>query len=287
MRTPQTTIRMAAILAITAMCAAQAQGVQDLLPARYKTAGYVTVGSQQTVPPIEFRDPATLELIGAGVDLIREAGKRLGIEVRYAQAEYSALIPGVEARRFNIASGAISDTQEREEKLDFINYMSVGASILVNAEDNAKYKTLTDFCGKTMATLLGSRVIMGEVEKVSNQCVAQGKGAIRVEQLPAAPDARQQLDLRRVDGYLGDFPALVYMRRQIPGKYEIVGGNYLVIRYITSYGFAKNERDLLDAFKAALDDIKADGTYDAILQRWDLTGAALPELTVNLPASKR
>jgi len=245
------------------------------------------VGSQQTVPPVEFRDPGTLQLQGASVDLIREAGKRLGVEVRYAQAEYSALIPGIEAKRFDIASGAISDTVEREEKLDFINYLSVGASILVNAEDNDKYKTLADFCGKTMATLLGSRVIMGEVEKVSDQCVAEGKGAIRVEQLPAAPDARQQLDLRRVDGYLGDFPALVYMRRQIPGRYEIVGGNYLVIRYITSYGFAKGDRDLLDAFKAALDDMHADGTYATILQRWDLSGAALPELTVNLPASKR
>jgi len=266
---------------------AQAQDLSNLLPEDYKKAGFVSVGSQQTVPPIEFRDPQTLVLQGAGVDLLMEAGKRLGVEIRYAQAEYSALIPGIEAKRFDIASGAISDTEEREEKLDFINYMIAGASILIHAEDNDKYKTLVDFCGKTMATLLGSRVIMGEVEKVSDQCVADGKGAIEVEQLPSAPDARQQLDLRRVDGYLGDFPALVYMRQQIPDKYEIVGGNYKVVNYITSYGFAKDRTDLRDAFKAALDAMKADGTYDAIMARWDLSGVALTELTLNLPANKR
>jgi len=266
---------------------AQAQDLSNLLPEDYRKAGFVSVGSQQTVPPIEFRDPQTLVLQGAGVDLLMEAGKRLGVEIRYAQAEYSALIPGIEAKRFDIASGAISDTEEREEKLDFINYMIAGASILIHAEDNDKYKTLVDFCGKTMATLLGSRVIMGEVEKVSEQCVADGKGAIEVEQLPSAPDARQQLDLRRVDGYLGDFPALVYMRQQIPDKYEIVGGNYKVVNYITSYGFAKDRTDLRDAFKAALDAMKADGTYDTIMARWDLSGVALTELTLNLPANKR
>jgi len=265
----------------------QAQDLGNLLPDDYKKAGFVSVGSQQTVPPIEFRDPQTLELQGAGVDLLREAGKRLGVEIRYAQAEYSALIPGIEAKRFDIASGAISDTEEREEKLDFINYLMAGASILIHAEDNDKYQTLVDFCGKTMATLLGSRVIMGEVEKVSDQCVADGKGAIHVEQLPSAPDARQQLDLRRVDGYLGDFPALVYMKSQLPGKYEIVGGNYKVINYITSYGFPKDRTDLRDAFKAALDAIKADGTYDDIMTRWDLSGVSLSELTLNLPANKR
>jgi len=267
--------------------AAQAQDLGHLLPDDYKQAGYVSVGSQQTVPPIEFRDPQTLELQGASVDLLMEVGRRLGVEIRYAQAEYSALIPGIEAKRFDIASGAISDTEEREEKLDFINYMVAGASILIHEEDDDKYKTLTDFCGKTMATLLGSRVIMGEVEKVSDQCVADGKGSIDVEQLPSAPDARQQLDLRRVDGYLGDLPALVYMRQQLPGKYAIVGGNYKVINYITSYGFPKDRTDLRDAFKAALDAIKADGTYDTIMARWDLSGAALPEITLNLPANKR
>ncbi|UXM96079.1 ABC transporter substrate-binding protein [Bartonella sp. HY329] len=259
----------------------------SLLPEKYKKNGYVTIGSQQTVPPIEFRDPGTLKLKGASIDLINEVGTRLAVEFRYMQAEYSALIPGIEAKRFNIASGAISDTIEREAKLDFINYLSAGASILVRQDESAKFKTIDDFCGLTMATLLGSRVIMTAIETASEKCVANGKSAIKVEQLPSAPDARQQLDLKRVDGYLGDFPALAYMVQQMPGRYDIVDKNYVLVPYITSWGFPKNETGLRDAIKAAMDEMVADGTYKKILTEWGLEAAALPEITINFPASQR
>uniref|UniRef100_UPI0013D3491F transporter substrate-binding domain-containing protein n=1 Tax=Acinetobacter baumannii TaxID=470 RepID=UPI0013D3491F len=92
------------------------------------------------------------------------------------------------------ASGGISDTEEREEKLDFVNYMRSGGSILVREAEAAAYRTIDDFCGKATATLLGGRVIMTAVEQASARCLARGALAIRAEQLPSAPDARMQLD---------------------------------------------------------------------------------------------
>ncbi|MHC5308106.1 ABC transporter substrate-binding protein [Bartonella sp. LJL80] len=263
------------------------QEARSLLPETVKNKGYVTIGSQQTVPPIEFRDTKTLEVIGASVDLLHEVGKRLQIDIRFQQAEYSALISGIEANRFDIASGAISDTAEREEKLDFINYMMAGAAILVRLGEETSLKTINDFCGHKMATLLGSRVIMDAVDKASAQCIAQGRQPIEVDQLPSAPDARQQLDLKRVDGYLGDYPALVYMLQQMPARYAIASGNYILVPYTTSWGFAKNNPSLRDSFKAAMDEIYADGTYLAILKKWQLDGVALDRITVNMPANRR
>lgn len=263
------------------------QEARSLLPETVKNKGYVTIGSQQTVPPIEFRDTKTLEVIGASVDLLHEVGKRLQIDIRFQQAEYSALISGIEANRFDIASGAISDTAEREEKLDFINYMMAGAAILVRLGEETSFKTINDFCGHKMATLLGSRVIMDAVDKASAQCIVQGRQPIEVDQLPSAPDARQQLDLKRVDGYLGDYPALVYMLQQMPARYAIASGNYILVPYTTSWGFAKNNPSLRDSFKAAMDEIYADGTYLAILKKWQLDGVALDRITVNMPANRR
>ncbi|WP_164153232.1 transporter substrate-binding domain-containing protein, partial [Stenotrophomonas maltophilia] len=82
------------------------------------------------------------------------------LRLDYVQAEYAALIPGIEAGRFDVASGGISDTEEREEKLDFVNYMRSGGSSLVREAEAAAYRTIDDFCGKATATLLGGRVIM-------------------------------------------------------------------------------------------------------------------------------
>jgi polar amino acid transport system substrate-binding protein len=277
------------MLALVGLAAAiaRAQDAASLVPSDIRARGTLKVGSQQTFPPVEFREPGKQDVTGASADLLAEIAKRLNLRLEFVQAEYAALIPGIEANRFDVASGGISDTEEREEKLDFVNYMRSGGSILVRSDDPARYETIADFCGRSVATLLGSRVIMTAVEKASEACVAKGAQPIRAEQLPSAPDARMQLDLKRVDGYLGDFPALVYMRTQLPGRYNIVGGSYILTPYITSWGFAKNRAGLRDAVRKATQDMVADGAYKAIMTKWGLDGGGLAEITINLPASKR
>ncbi|UPG74767.1 ABC transporter substrate-binding protein (plasmid) [Roseomonas gilardii subsp. gilardii] len=282
-------IGTALLLAIPAAPPAQAQAADpaSLVPADIRARGTLRVGSQQTFPPVEFREPGKQDVTGASADLLVEIARRLNLRLEYVQAEYAALIPGIEANRFDVASGGISDTEEREEKLDFVNYMRSGGSILVRAADAERYRTIDDFCGRSVATLLGGRVIMAAVEAASARCVAAGRPPIRAEQLPNAPDARMQLDLNRVDGYLGDFPALVYMSSQFKGRYAIVGGNYMLTPYITSWGFAKGRSGLRDAVRAAAQAMLADGTYHRILTKWGVEGSALPEISVNLPASRR
>jgi polar amino acid transport system substrate-binding protein len=128
---------------------------------------------------------------------------------------------------------------------------------------------------------------MKALDAANKDCAAAGKEAFTVEQLPSAPDARAQLDLGRVDGYLGDFPALVYFVTNAPGNYAIVGGNYILTPYITSWAFSKENSALRDAVQKVTQEMLKDGTYAALLKKWGLEGGALPEITVNLPASKR
>ena len=292
MRKLMHTFRLTLLVAAATLswAAAQAQVVaaaQASLPADIKSRGTLRVGSQQTFPPVEFREPGKTEVTGASRDLLDEVSKRLGLKLEYIQSEYAGLISGVEADRFDVASGGISDTEEREQKLDFVNYMQSGGSILLLAANNDKLATIDDFCGKGVATMLGGRTIMTAVEAASKRCTDAGKAEIRAEQLPTAPDSRMQLDLKRVDGYIGDFPALVYMSAQFPGRYKIMGGNYMLTPYITSWGFAKNRAGLRDAVQKATQSMLDDGTYKKILAKWGVDGAALPLITVNLPSSKR
>lgn len=284
-----------ALLASTLLClfgppaAAQASDAARLVPPEVRARGLLRVGSQQTFPPVEFRDAGKPEVVGVSVDLLAEVARRLGLKLEYIQGEYASLISGVEADRFDIASGGISDTEEREQKLDFVNYMYSGGAMIVLADSAlaTAARSIDDFCGRTTATLLGSRVIMGVVEAASERCTKAGKPAIKTEQLPSAPDARMQLDLKRVDAYMGDFPALVYMGSQFPGRYKIVGGNYILTPYITSWGFAKNRAGLRDAVQKALQSMLADGSYRKLMDKWGVGGGALPEISINLPASKR
>lgn len=280
-----------ATLAATFAAPALAQGssAAQLVPQEVRARGVLRVGSQQTFPPVEFREPGKSEVVGVSADLLAEVAKRLNLKLEYIQGEYASLISGVEADRFDVASGGISDTEEREQKLDFVNYMYSGGAMMMLAENPASTsaKSIDDFCGRTTATLLGSRVIMTAVEAASERCTKAGKQPIKTEQLPSAPDARMQLDLKRVDAYMGDFPALVYMGTQFPGRYKIVGGSYILTPYITSWGFGKNRTGLRDAVQMAMQDMVKDGTYKKLMDKWGVGGGALPEISINLPANKR
>jgi polar amino acid transport system substrate-binding protein len=269
------------------VAAAQTSEAAATVPQEIRDRGTLTVGSQQTFPPVEFKKPDETAVTGASADLLAEIAKRLGLTLEYIHGEYASLIPGLESKRFDMASGGISDTEEREQKVDFVNYMMSGGSILVRAADEGKYKTIADFCGGTVAMLLGSNTIMKALDAANAECEAAGKPKFTVEQLPSAPDARAQLDLGRVDGYLGDFPALVYFVSNAPGSYAVVGGNYILTPYITSWAFAKDNSALRDAIQQVTQEMLEDGTYAKLLGNWGLEGGALPEITVNLPASKR
>ena len=274
------------LLGCAVLWASPARAQHDI-PDVVRRSGVIRVGSQQTFPPIEFRDDKTAQLKGLSVDLLSEAARRLGLKVQYIHGEYSSLISGIQAGRFDVASGGISDTVEREQTLDFVNYLNSGVGMLLQNTNPAAIHTIDDMCGRTIATLLGSRVIVGAVNEASQRCVARGRPRIRIDQFPATPDARLQLRLGRVDAYLADIPALAYLSLRFPGEYRIAGGNYVIVRYILSWGFAKSNPGLRNAVQAATQAMLRDGTYQRILERWNNGPAALPEITINMPASRR
>jgi polar amino acid transport system substrate-binding protein len=275
---------MAGILLNLATAAAlQASEATKMVPQDVRDRGTLVVGSQETFPPVEFIKPNESNVTGVSADLLAEIAKRLELKLQYVHGEYASLIPGLAAKRFDVASGGVGDTEEREKTVDFVNYMLSGGSILVRGADKDKYHTLADFCGGKLSILLGSNNFMEAVNQANEKCGTK----FEVEQLPSAPDARAQLDLGRVDGYMGDLPALVYFVANAPGQYAIVGGSYIFRPYVTSWAFAKDNTALRDAVQRATQDMLKDGTYGRILAKWGLKDSALPEITVNVPITKR
>ena len=92
---------LAAMLALPAT--AQTSEAAKLVPAEVKARGTLRVGSQQTFPPVEFREPGKTEAVGVSADLLAEVARRLGLKLEYIQGEYASLISGVEAEGVLIA----------------------------------------------------------------------------------------------------------------------------------------------------------------------------------------
>jgi len=272
------------LASLTDVLAQSQSGAATLVPKAVRDRGVLRIGSQQTYPPIEFRDPVSNDMVGVSTELLTEVAKRLGLKLQWVQSDYGALITGAKADRFDIASGGISDQPERQKELDFVNYLLTGTGILTLVNAAGQYKTIEDFSGKNVAFTLGAKKIEAVVKEASDKLVAAGKPPIGMVTLPSSSDAKMQLDLKRVDGYLNETCTLAYFMSRNPGAYAMVqDGKYVLTPLITSWGFTKQNTGLRDAVQATLQGMLKDGTYMNLLKKWDLAGGALPEITINMP----
>jgi polar amino acid transport system substrate-binding protein len=80
---------------------------------------------------------------------------------------------------------------------------------------------------------------------------------------------------------MNDFPVAAYAAKTLGGggQFEVVGQQIEAGPY--GIGVLKDNTQLRDALQAALKAVIADGTYDQILQKWNVTQGALKTATIN------
>jgi ABC-type amino acid transport substrate-binding protein len=112
--------------------------------------GELKVGIELSYPPMEFFNEFKQE---AGVDpeLARAIGKILGVEVVFVDMTFDSLIDAVESKKVDVVISAVTITEERSQRIDFIPYLQMGTGILVNKSNPKGIRRLEDLCGNTVA----------------------------------------------------------------------------------------------------------------------------------------
>jgi polar amino acid transport system substrate-binding protein len=142
------------------------------LPENITSSGILRVGSQETYVPAEFTDEGSGEITGFTVDLLKEITRRLGLKLEYVHAEYAALIPGLDAGRFDIGSGGMSPNPDRLDVVDMVGYFQSGATFLIRQEDQGKYSSAQDFCGKPVGAIQGATTLEKAIHLQNEECLA-------------------------------------------------------------------------------------------------------------------
>ena len=110
------------------------------------------VGTHPTFAPFEFMETATRQYVGFDMDLIREIGKRAGLEVEIVNMGFDGLIPALLTGTINAAASGITIPEERKMRVDFCDpYYEAGQSLMVRADELDKYKSVKDLEGKKIA----------------------------------------------------------------------------------------------------------------------------------------
>jgi ABC-type amino acid transport substrate-binding protein len=216
----------------------------------------ITVASDIAYRPFEFMQGG--EPVGFDIDLMREIGQRAGFEVEFQNVAFDGIIPGLGSNLYDAAISAMTITPEREEQVDFSDpYFNADQSLLVRS--GSEIQSTDDLADKTVGVQLGTTGSM-EAESLADE----GKvGEVRT--FDTVEDAFRALENGQVDAVINDFPVSA-------DRVQISGGSLEIVQTIPTgeqYGIAfPTDSELLGPVNQALAEIKRDGTYAEIYEKW-------------------
>ena len=206
-----------------------------------------------TFPPMEFVKDG--KRTGFDIELVEALAGAMGKKVEWIDIDFKGLIPALQAGRADIAVSAIYITPERSKVVDFTDPYYAGGLVVLTKKDGP-VKTLKDLDGRKVSVQVGTKSVnylkehypaVQRVEVEKNQemfnLVQIGRAEAAVTGKPAAKLFAQST------------PDLTVLNDQITTE---------------DYGIAvpKNKPELTRELNAALQKLKADGSYQAIVNKW-------------------
>lgn len=237
----------------------------EVPPAIAKT-GELTVASDATYPPNEFHATDGHTIIGADVDLGKAIGQVMGLTPKFSNVTFDAIIPALQAKKYDLGISSFTDTKTREKVVDFVTYERYG-TLFYTQKSGPTITALDQLCGHT-ATAESGTTQADDIASQDKKCTAAGKPGVKSVILKTQDEVNLALSSGRADVAMADSPVVKYIVEQHPDQFKTAGEPYGT----APYGIAIPKgtgmtTPVLDAIKA----IQADGTYDKILRYWDLS----------------
>ncbi|WP_028621072.1 ABC transporter substrate-binding protein [Pseudomonas sp. Ant30-3] len=248
------------------------------LPASIKEKGEVVVAIMPNYPPMDFKDPATNTLTGLDYDLGNALAERLGVKIKWQETGFEQMINALTTDRVDMVLSGMTDTAERQASVTFVDYFTSGPQFYT-LQKNKDFNEIIDLCGKKVGTSRRTTFPSEIAEWSKANCEASGKPAINVVGTEGSADARAQLRQSRIDAAMQGSETLSYLKTQEKDMYKTVG--MPISKQFTGLGVSKKKPELSEAVKVALQSMVDDGTYLAILKKWDLQQGAIETVTIN------
>jgi polar amino acid transport system substrate-binding protein len=283
---------VAAVLLVTAGCAdtkgsTQTAGtssvqfdqkIHDQLPEEVRTRGTVRFVTDASYAPMEQFAADGQTVIGFDPDLASALGSVLGIKIEIVVDDFGTAIDNVVTGKYDGVMSSLTDTAEREKKVDFLDYFTAGTSIVVQRGNPRGVTDLKDLCGQVVAAEAGT-VQADLLHRSQRGC---GTRPITIKEFKTNADALLQLRTGRAIAVLNDFPPASYLATDVRTRsfYQLSS----TVQYepgLFGIAFAKDDTALRDAMRAALDRLIRSGVYTELLQRWSLTSGGLAASSIN------
>jgi polar amino acid transport system substrate-binding protein len=212
------------------------------------------VATDATFAPFEYTENG--KRTGFDVELIEAIAKVLGRPVEWTDIDFKGLVPGLIANRYDVAASAIYITDDRKKVVDFTDSYYPGGLVIMTKKGDTTIKGPDDLKGKKVSVQVGTKSVAYLKEKYP---------AMDLVEVEKNQEMFELVEVGRADAVVTGKPAAkVYAKAR--GTLQVVEPQLTV----EEYGFAlrKDEQPLIKEFNEALKKLKADGTYDALVNKY-------------------
>lgn len=245
------------IVLASLLCMASTLAMAGDLLDSVKESGTLKVGMEGTYPPFGYRNEKGI-LAGYDVDVATALATKMGLKVEFVTGDFSGLIGGLQAGKFDVVANQIEITPKRKESLSFTQPYAYSALQLIQRKaDKNRYKSLADMNGKSLAVTLGSNYVE----------YAKNFPGVVVKTYPGTAEYMRDLVQERVDAAINDRLILPYLIKTSdlplrPGA--LLSGHVLEI----GLPFKKGNPKFESAINGAMSAIQKDGTLKKISMKW-------------------
>lgn len=216
--------------------------------------GVLDLGTSADFPPYEYFDDNN-QIVGIDAEIAQEIGKKLGVEVKIKDMDFSSIIASIESGKLDGGIAGITETEDRKKNVNFSKTYGKSVQKVIVKKDSS-FKNPEDLKGKKIASQLGST---GEVAAKDTY------GEDSVQSFSKTMDSIVALNNDKVDAVvLDDQAAEKFVEANEALKVldkELAKDEYAI-------ALDKKNDKLLEEVNKAIDELKKDGTLDKIFEKY-------------------
>ena len=217
-------------------------------------AGKLTMATNAAFPPYEMTTDAG-EFEGIDVDTAKAIAEKLGLELQIDDMDFDAALLAVQQGKADMVMAGVTVTDERQNVMDFTDSYATGIQSIIVKEDS-DIASVDDLAGKKIGTQRGTTGYLYCSDDFGDEnVVAYDNGLTAVQMLNNG-----QVDCVVID----NAPAKEFIAAN-PGL-KLLDTAYVEESY--AIGVGKGNTELKDAINTALEELKADGTLQAIVDKY-------------------
>ena len=220
----------------------------------------LSMATNAEFPPYEYVEGE--DVVGIDVDIAQAIADKLGMELKVDNMNFDSIIPAITSGKDAIGAAGMTVTDERKKNVDFTDSYATGVQVVIVREDS-KITDVKDLTTKGADNTIG--VQLGTTGDIYCTSDIQDKGFGKVQQFNKGADAVQALVSGKIDCVVIDNqPAKEFVKANKGLK--ILDTEYVTEDY--AIAVAKDNTELKDKINGALNELKAEGTIQKILDKY-------------------